>query len=101
MSLETDSEYYGFLFESIIGAHLSFIPNTKLYYWREGNFEVDYVIEKEKNITAIEIKSGFKKSGAGLKEFSKCYPKAQCELWDYNDCISFLTDKKIWNTKWY
>jgi len=93
-ALKSNSKYYNFLFESIIGTHLSFVPGCKLYYWKKGNFEVDYIIESQSNITAIEIKSGLKKSGKGLKEFSKTYPNAKCLLWDYKNCMNFIKTKK-------
>ncbi len=47
--------------ESAIGAHL--INNTigtdmKLFYWRKGNEEVDFVLQKGNKIIGIEVKSG-------------------------------------------
>ena len=33
-----------------------------LTYWRDGKYEVDFVIERGKDIWAVELKSG----GAGL-----------------------------------
>jgi predicted AAA+ superfamily ATPase len=33
-----------------------------LTYWRDGKYEVDFVIERGKDIWAVEVKSG----GAGL-----------------------------------
>lgn len=40
---------WGRLVESSVGAHLmnhSISDRYNLYYWREGNFEVDFVLEK-------------------------------------------------------
>ncbi|RPI67337.1 MAG: DUF4143 domain-containing protein, partial [Ignavibacteriae bacterium] len=56
-----DGKQWGRLVESSIGAHLI---NAQLqgvcsvYYWRDGNDEVDFVVESRGKITAIEVKSG-------------------------------------------
>lgn len=90
--LATDSKWYGHVFESIVGAHLSWKENGGLYYWKSGNFEVDYVIRRPNETVAIEIKSGQHKDGRGLREFSKIYPSARCELWDKEECLKFFGD---------
>lgn len=72
-----DSAFWGRLIESTIGAHLlNSIRGTQieLFYWREGDKEVDFVLKLGDNVTAIEVKSGsdnFKRSGIDLfvKEF--------------------------------
>ena len=67
-----DTEYWGRLFESMIGAHLlNSIRGTqiKLFYWREGDDEVDFVLVHGDRITAIEVKSAsgnLKRSGMDL-----------------------------------
>lgn len=53
--------------ESAIGAHLANAAATgmfELYYWRDRNREVDFVVRKEESITSIEVKSG--RRGEGL-----------------------------------
>lgn len=72
-----DASFWGRLIESVIGSHLlNSIRGTQieLFYWREGDKEVDFVLRLGENITAIEVKSGsstFKQSGIDLfvKEF--------------------------------
>jgi predicted AAA+ superfamily ATPase len=67
---------------------------SRLYYWREGKWEVDFVLQTPKDLWAIEVKSGLKSaSSAGLEVFSKKYPKARCETWDYEKCSNFLLDE--------
>ena len=56
----------------------------KLYYWRQGKFEVDFVLELEGKIYAIEVKSGRKRSYRGLEKFILKYP----------DTIPILIDQK-------
>ncbi len=70
--MDTDREWYGRTFEAAIGASLS-RSSGKLYYWREGRFEVDFVLELERKIYAIEVKSARKRSTAGLETFTKRY----------------------------
>lgn len=61
---KNDSDYWGRLVESAIGAHLLNEIKGKqiqLFYWRENNLEVDFVLKKGSYITAIEVKSSNKK----------------------------------------
>jgi len=71
----SDPIFWGHLAESCIGAHiLNMIRGTQieLFYWREKNEEVDFILKKEKSLTAIEVKSSYKKNTfSGLKSFSK------------------------------
>ncbi len=69
-----DRSYWGRLVESAVGAHLynHSIPDSKLYYWRDGHNEVDFVLVKGNRIIAIEVKSGTgKASRRGLDTFSQ------------------------------
>jgi len=70
----SDSKIRGRHFESAIGAHLlnsSVKQNFELYYWREGNDEVDFIIKKGDKTAAIEVKSGLKKSYGGINALRK------------------------------
>jgi len=54
-------EFWGRLVESAIGAHLANSEMTgeyKLYYWRERNHEVDFVVQAGRELISIEVKSG-------------------------------------------
>ncbi|TPQ25651.1 ATP-binding protein [Methylomonas koyamae] len=77
---QADRSYWGRLVESSVGAHLlnTIDEDTKLYYWREGNQEVDFVLAKGKKLTAIEVKSAPKPVvSAGLNVFGEKYPHAK------------------------
>ncbi|MFC1521078.1 ATP-binding protein [Elusimicrobiota bacterium] len=89
--LRNDRGWYGHILETVIGFHLTLLPNSELFYWKHGNFEVDYILKTPKETVAIEIKSGHEKTSAGLKEFSKRYPKIRCELWDHGECKKFIS----------
>lgn len=66
---------WGRIVESTIGAHLVNYARQegfRLYYWREGNDEVDFVIEHRGKTIAIEVKSGAKSGKlAGMDAFNK------------------------------
>lgn len=57
----TDPEFWGRLVESAVGAHLgnaALRGECTLYYWRDRNREVDFVVRAGRRLTAIEVKSG-------------------------------------------
>lgn len=56
-----DHEYWGRLVESAVGAHLANAEaagDCIVSYWREGNREVDFVVQAGRRVVAIEVKSG-------------------------------------------
>lgn len=60
--------------ETAIGVHLSqaaHLDQLKLFYWREGNDEVDFVIQKGKQVIGLEVKSGRKQRAAGMGSFQQ------------------------------
>jgi len=55
-----DREFRGRLVESAVGAHLANAAAAgvcELFYWRERNREVDFVLRAGKTVIAIEVKS--------------------------------------------
>jgi len=55
-----DGEFWGRLVESAVGAHLANAAagrEFELYYWRERNQEVDFVVKAGRRLAAIEVKS--------------------------------------------
>lgn len=68
---------WGRLVECAVGAHLinsaAGMP-LKIFYWREGNREVDFVIKKGQNLIAIEVKSGKERDNLpGLEIFNRYF----------------------------
>ena len=73
-SAKMKPEYWGRLVESAIGSHLinnSYSERFNLYYWRENNNEVDFVLEKDRKLISIEVKSGNRSSNKGMSQFSQ------------------------------
>jgi predicted AAA+ superfamily ATPase len=68
-----DPELRGRLVETAVGAHLVnglLGTNARVGYWREGELEVDYVVERGNRRLAIEVKSGRPRSAPpGLAAF--------------------------------
>jgi predicted AAA+ superfamily ATPase len=65
--------FWGRLVESAVGAHLlnqAVSRDFALSYWREGNDEVDFVIE-QKQLIGIEVKSGSTENTSGMAAFKK------------------------------
>ena len=58
---QADREYWGRLTESAVGAHLANAAASgkcEVFYWRDRNREVDFVVRMGRSLTAIEVKSG-------------------------------------------
>jgi predicted AAA+ superfamily ATPase len=72
-----DREFWGRLVESAVGAHLTNAAmrgECDVYYWREGNFEVDFVVKASRRLTALEVKSGRASlTHAGTSAFAKSF----------------------------
>lgn len=60
-----DRTFWGRIVESAVGAHLFNTSPTgcKLYYWREQNSEVDFVLRRGQRLAAFEVKSGSRSAG--------------------------------------
>ncbi|HEU4904721.1 MAG TPA: ATP-binding protein [Solirubrobacterales bacterium] len=75
-----DSEHWGRLVETAIGAHLLATrdPRAQILYWRHRGKEVDFVVERGKQLTAIEVKSGRRRDGLpGMSAFEQAHGPAR------------------------
>lgn len=73
-------DVWGRFVESCVGTHLlnnSHLEAYKLFYWRDGNDEVDYVISNGDKLCAIEVKSGSRTTNYGMAAFKAKYPRAK------------------------
>ena len=74
-----DSELRGRLSESAVGAYLLARSKTdgfELFWWRDGDFEVDFVLRRGEAVMAIEVKSGGIGDPRGLEAFKSRFPEA-------------------------
>lgn len=71
-----DHKSWGHLFESAIGAYIvcqCFTKRCEVYYWRDGNDEVDFVISRGGRTAAIEVKSNTEATTRGLQRFREMF----------------------------
>lgn len=76
LTTKNDPKRWGRWVESAIGAHIinqAYEHNFKVYYWRDGNDEVDFVIVRNGKVIAIEVKSNDEKSTQGLTKFENLF----------------------------
>ena len=88
-SLMENPAQKGHLIESAVGAYLLARSKTdrfSLYWWRERNSEVDFVITKGKKRTAIEVKGGAVKGLNGMRDFIKRYPGTYSMVVGSDEC---------------
>jgi len=72
---------WGRLVETAVGAHIinsSLGENIETFYWRDQNYEVDFVLKKGERLLAIEVKSGaLTREYPGLTLFLRKFPGAK------------------------
>jgi uncharacterized protein len=72
-----DHQHWGRLVESAVGAHLinsSAAGLCEVFYWRDRNREVDFVVKAGRLLTAIEVKSGRTKEALpGIAAFAAAF----------------------------
>lgn len=72
----TDPMVWGRWTESAVGAYLLDFAEEQdahVYYWRDRNDEVDFIVECQGDVVAIEVKSGRRGMNSGLPEFVRRY----------------------------
>ena len=72
----TDPKVWGRWVESAVGAYLLSMAEEldyQLYYWRESDDEVDFIIANGGKSVAIEVKSGRRGMNSGLPKFVKAF----------------------------
>ena len=75
-TIRSDSDKWGRWVESAVGAHLLSAAEEedyKVFYWRERDDEVDYIISTDEGCVAFEVKSGRRKMNSGMKVFTKAF----------------------------
>jgi predicted AAA+ superfamily ATPase len=79
--IRKDQALFGRFVETAVGTHLvnaSKEDDVEVFYWREGNYEVDFILKKGEQIIPIEVKSSFIKSSlSGMERFTSKFPCKQ------------------------
>lgn len=71
-----DPAVWGRWVENIVGTHLlnaSREQDFNIWYWREGNYEIDFILTHSDQKVAIEVKAGNRLKSSGLAAFEKQY----------------------------
>lgn len=71
-----DRKSWGRTFESGIGAYLisqAFVHRFEVFYWREKDAEVDFILRKKGSVVTIEVKSNAEKRTEGLDKFRQLF----------------------------
>jgi predicted AAA+ superfamily ATPase len=81
------AELVGRFFESTVGADL-IRSGFELFYWRDGDCEVDYILEHKQKLIAVEVKSGRSKKSKSINIFAKKFQP---------DAIIFITQENYYD----
>ncbi|MFZ0303204.1 MAG: ATP-binding protein [Terracidiphilus sp.] len=80
-SVRAHPELWGRMVESAVGAHLSgfaMAGECELFYWREVEKEVDFVLRRGETVVAIEVKSGRRRDSLpGMVAFDRAFRPAR------------------------
>lgn len=77
-SIRHRHEEWGWLVENAVGGYLlNQMPEHSVYYWRQGDDEVDYILHYGDRVLALEVKSGRPRRAGGLQAFHRRYPDAR------------------------
>jgi len=75
-SIVRNNEKWRRIVESSAGAHLlnnQLQGSYRVFYWRQGNDEIDFVLEKNRKIIGLELSGGISHTGSGMEAFSRLY----------------------------
>lgn len=74
---DADRDVWDRLVESAVGAHLANAAASggcELFYWRDRNCEVDFVLRAGRRVVAVEVESGARREAfPGLAAFAKAF----------------------------
>jgi len=79
-----DPRLWGSVYESAVGAYLQNCAmessDLDLYYWREGNWEMDFVLRHGNKVLGIEVKSNDATAARNAAAFKANFPGSACIL---------------------
>lgn len=93
-AVESDADWRGRVFEAAVGAALARTEGD-LYYWRDGKFEVDFILQLEAKLFAVEVKSGRRRVSRGMEKFLSEYPESIPLFITYENAENLLRANKI------
>ncbi len=91
---EYTSDFKGHIFECLVGNRLCETFKDKVFYWHEGAYELDYVIEYNHQVYGIEVKSGRSLKATSLGQFRSKFKKAKTIIINIENYQKFELDPK-------
>ncbi len=85
--IRNDHSSWGRIVESAVGAYLAnetMKNEIALYYWRERNDEVDFILERGGKLIGVEVKSTFLRNKRGMVAFQKKFNPVKTIIIDDN-----------------
>ena len=92
--MATDPDWRGRILETVVGQALTRLGG-ELFYWRNGKFELDYVLRLDGKLYAIEVKSNRRRASRGLEMFKQAYPSSIPLIIDYERAVKFLEKESL------
>lgn len=91
--IKADLEWRGRVFEAEIGSFL--VQNFRdVTYWRDGNDEVDFVVNTGERLFAIEVMSGRSRRSRGLETFLRSFQDAAPVILNWESGLALLQSDK-------
>lgn len=87
-------ELLGRYFESTVGSDLV-RAGLEPSYWNEGDYEVDFILEYQSKLIAIEVKSGRNKKSKSLEVFYEKHKPHQVIFVTFENYSEFTKDPKL------
>jgi predicted AAA+ superfamily ATPase len=79
-----DKADWGRRVESSVGCQIlsqAYTQKIEVYYWREGDHEIDFILKRDDQIVAIEVKTGEENpSYKAFEVFKEKYPKSRLHV---------------------
>ncbi len=95
---DLSKEDIGFVFESVVGQRLCEAFDT-VFYWRNGDDEVDFVVKIKNQIYGIEVKSK-KRKNSGLSVFKSEFKNAKTLYIDFESYFEFENNPRLFIEKY-
>lgn len=81
--VRADPEAWGRWIESAVGSYLlsqAEEDDFKVFYWRDRNNEVDYIVQSDESCIALEVKSGHRGMNKGIPLFTEKFKPSHCYI---------------------
>ncbi|MDO5861702.1 MAG: ATP-binding protein [Thermoplasmata archaeon] len=85
MYARASSDYRGAVAENFTATELNRVYGGRIYYWKNGKYEVDFLVKHKGRTVPIEVKSGWKQRARSLGVFMDRYDSKKAVLLSLGD----------------